>query len=107
MTLAAGSIAVATAMVMLFEGDFTSKTQWTLSLFIIGTWLGCALAVRSMVVRPLQTLSNNNTQNTWTKSTYSLLAYKGQTVRVYFKATTDVSLPTSFFVDDVSLNVCH
>ncbi len=55
----------------------------------------------------LQTLSNTSVQNTWTKSTYSLLAYKGQTVRIYFKGTTDVSLPTSFFVDDVSLNVCN
>lgn len=54
----------------------------------------------------LQTLNNASTNNIWTKSTFSLLAYKGQTIRVYFKATTDVSLPTSFFVDDVSLNTC-
>lgn len=55
----------------------------------------------------LQTMSNTDTQNTWKQSTFNLLAYKGQTVRVYFKATTDTSLPTNFFVDDVSLNVCR
>lgn len=55
----------------------------------------------------LQSLNDGSTANTWTKSTYSLLAYKGQTVRIYFKLTTDSSLTTSFFVDDVSLNVCQ
>jgi hypothetical protein len=28
---------------------------------------------------------------------------RGQTVRVQFRATTDVTLPTSFRIDDVSL----
>lgn len=55
----------------------------------------------------LQTMSNADTQNTWKQSSFSLLAYKGQTVRIYFKGTTDSSLPTNFFVDDVSLNVCR
>ena len=59
------------------------------------------------VLATLQTLNNASTQNTWTKATYSLLAYKGQTIRIYFKGTNDVSLPTSFFVDDVSVNVCQ
>jgi kumamolisin len=59
------------------------------------------------VLATLQTLNNASTANTWTKSTFNLLAYKGQTIRVYFKVTTDVSLPTSFFIDDVSLNVCQ
>ncbi|MGI8586951.1 MAG: hypothetical protein ACR2M0_04585 [Chloroflexia bacterium] len=55
----------------------------------------------------LQTLSNASPNNVWTKSTFNLLAYKGQTIRVYFKGTNDVSLPTDFFIDDVSLNICH
>ncbi len=55
----------------------------------------------------LQTISNASTSGTYTKSTYSLLAYKGQTVRLQFRATNDSSLPTNFFVDDVSLNVCQ
>ncbi len=55
----------------------------------------------------VQTVSNAGTAGTYTKSTYSLLAYKGQTVRLQFRATNDGSLPTNFFVDDVSLNVCQ
>ena len=55
----------------------------------------------------VQTISNASTAGTYTKSTFSLLAYKGQTVRLQFRATNDSSLPTNFFVDDVSLNVCQ
>lgn len=59
------------------------------------------------VLATLQTLNDGSTANSWNKSTYSLLAYKGQTVRIYFKSTTDSTLPTSFFLDDVSLNTCQ
>jgi len=55
----------------------------------------------------LETRSNVDVQNTWTKSTFNLLAYKGQTVRIHFQATTDRLYPTSFFVDDVSLSTCQ
>ena len=37
------------------------------------------------------------------RSRSAWLAWRGQTVRVQFRATTDVSLPTSFRIDDVSL----
>jgi len=37
------------------------------------------------------------------KGSFSLLAYKGQTVRVQFRATTDSSLQTTFRIDDVSV----
>jgi len=59
------------------------------------------------VLATLQTLSNANSGTTWKQYSFNLLAYKGQTVRLSFKATTDVSLPTNFFVDDVSLNTCQ
>jgi hypothetical protein len=55
----------------------------------------------------LQTLNDGSTQSTWVHPSFSLLAYKGQTIRVYFKMTTDSSLTTSFFVDDVSVNICQ
>src|SRR5215475_9106932 len=41
-----------------WKGEFDTKTQWTLTVFIITCWLGCALALRERVVTPLQTLSN-------------------------------------------------
>jgi nitrogen fixation/metabolism regulation signal transduction histidine kinase len=37
---------------------FSSPDRWTLSLFLLCFWLGCALAVRHKVRFPLQTLSN-------------------------------------------------
>ena len=39
----------------------------------------------------------------YTQRSASLAAWRGQTVRVHFRATTDFSLPTSFRIDDVSL----
>jgi len=46
------------ALVMLWTGDYTAKVQWTLTVFIVSFWLGCAYALRERVVMPLQTLSN-------------------------------------------------
>ncbi len=53
----------------------------------------------------LGTYSNANQTATWTASpAYSLTAYRGQTIRLAFTATTDVNNPTSFFIDDVTLS---
>ncbi|MFN0086794.1 MAG: sensor histidine kinase [Blastocatellia bacterium] len=46
------------ALSLLWTGDFTPKVQWTLTVFILSFWLGCAYALRERVVMPLQTLSN-------------------------------------------------
>ncbi len=54
----------------------------------------------------LLTLSNLNKTSAWTAKTgLNLLAYKGQTVRIRFKAVTDSSLGTQFSLDDLTLNV--
>ena len=58
MALAAGSPGVLVSMIMLWGGDYTPKVQWTLTVFIVGVWLGFTFAVRERVVIPLQTLSN-------------------------------------------------
>jgi two-component system, NtrC family, nitrogen regulation sensor histidine kinase NtrY len=50
-----GSVA---ALVMLWTADSSAKVQWTLTVIILGSWLGFAFAVRERVVFPLQTLSN-------------------------------------------------
>jgi len=50
----------------------------------------------------LATYSNVNA-GAYSPKTFSLAAWRGQTVRLQFRATTDVSLPTSFRVDDVSV----
>jgi two-component system nitrogen regulation sensor histidine kinase NtrY len=58
LTLAGGLPAIAVALIVLWFGDFSSRVQWTLTLFLVGCWLGCAAAVLNRVVYPLQTLSN-------------------------------------------------
>ncbi|HWP43544.1 MAG TPA: PAS domain-containing protein, partial [Blastocatellia bacterium] len=50
--------AVVVAFVLLWHGQYTAKVQWTLTVLILGFWLGFSFAVREKVVFPLQTLSN-------------------------------------------------
>ncbi len=56
--LLAGLPAVVVSMWFLWFGDYTSKVEWTLTLLIIGFWLGYSAALRARVVRPLQVMSN-------------------------------------------------
>ncbi len=58
LSLAAGLAAVITSMVLLWTGDFASHVQWTLTVLIVGAWLGFSFGVRAAVIRPLQTLAN-------------------------------------------------
>jgi len=50
----------------------------------------------------LGTYSNRNA-GAYSQKSFSLASWRGQTVRVQFRATTDSTLPTSFRIDDVSL----
>ncbi len=57
--LLGGAPAVITSLCILWFGDgWDPKHQWTLTLVIVGCWLGFALAVQNRVVRPLQTMAN-------------------------------------------------
>ncbi len=58
MAMLAGFPGVLVSMLMLWLGDFTPKTQWTLTLLVAGFWWGFAFSLRERVARPLQTLSN-------------------------------------------------
>ena len=53
----------------------------------------------------LATYSNadETTAGNYSQKSFNLGSWRGQTVRVQFRATTDVILPTSFRIDDVSL----
>jgi len=57
------------------------------------------------VLSTLQTFSNLNKAPGYSQKTYNLIAFKGQTIRVYLLAAEDSSLQTSFVVDDFALNV--
>jgi subtilisin family serine protease len=55
----------------------------------------------------LGSFSNRNATSSataYTQRSFSLASWGGQTVRVQFRGTTDVTLPTSFRIDDVSLS---
>ncbi len=54
----AGLPGVICALLLLWLGDYTAKTQWTLSLFVVGFWLAFVFTLRERAIRPLQTISN-------------------------------------------------
>src|SRR3989475_2960914 len=58
LALLTGLPAVALALVLLWRGDFAARTQWTLTILLVGVWLAFVGVVRERVVRPLQTISN-------------------------------------------------
>lgn len=58
MSLGAGLPGVFISLALLWGGHYSPKVRWTLTLFIVGTWLSVSFALRSRVVRPLQTVSN-------------------------------------------------
>jgi two-component system nitrogen regulation sensor histidine kinase NtrY len=55
---AAALPAAATALAILWTGDYTPKVRWTLSVVIVLGALAFLQALRERVVRPLQTVSN-------------------------------------------------
>ncbi len=57
------------------------------------------------VLTTLATYSNLNAATGYAQKSFSVLAYKGQTVQVYVVGTEDSSNQTSFVVDDFALNV--
>src|SRR6478672_1795736 len=58
LALAAGLPGSAIALILLWTGDYSSRTVWTLGFLIISFWLGFAFSLRHRVAFSLQTLSN-------------------------------------------------
>ena len=58
-------------------------------------------------LRQVQVMTNRSTKDTWVLSSFDVSEFIGQTVQIYFQATTDGSLKSSFFIDDVSLYACE
>jgi nitrogen fixation/metabolism regulation signal transduction histidine kinase len=46
------------ALVLLWSGGHQARTEWTLTVIVVGAWLGFAAALRERVVFPMQTLAN-------------------------------------------------
>jgi two-component system nitrogen regulation sensor histidine kinase NtrY len=53
-----GLPAAALAIWLLFDSDMAARTQWVLTAFVVGAWVGTAIVLRERVERPLQTISN-------------------------------------------------
>jgi two-component system, NtrC family, nitrogen regulation sensor histidine kinase NtrY len=58
LALLTGLPAMIVALWLVWTSPIEESLQWTLTLFLSGSWFGFALAVRNRVVRPLRTLSN-------------------------------------------------
>jgi len=58
LAVAAGLPGSLIALILLWTGDYSPRTIWTLAMLIVGLWLGFAFSVRHRVVFSLQTLSN-------------------------------------------------
>ncbi|MGH9873661.1 MAG: M36 family metallopeptidase [Pyrinomonadaceae bacterium] len=69
----------------------------------------CFIEVRNTSGTLLATLATFSNQNSGTagvyvlRGPYNLSSFAGQTVRIQFRATNDITLPTSFRVDDVTV----
>ena len=58
LALLGGLPALAAAVLLVWLGDYSAKVRWTLALFAVTIWWGCAQALRERARRPLLTLSN-------------------------------------------------
>ena len=94
-------------------GHPANLTFWlniTTSESLTTAWDFVYVEVRSTSGALLSTLGSFSNRNATTSATsytqraFSLAAWRGQTVRVQFRGTTDITLPTSFRIDDVSLS---
>jgi hypothetical protein len=75
----------------------TSNPYDKMTVSVANAGSGATLAV-------LATLSNMDYAAGWAQTpAYDVTAYKGQTIRLVFNATTDSGLITSFFIDDITM----
>jgi two-component system, NtrC family, nitrogen regulation sensor histidine kinase NtrY len=58
LALAAGLPGTLLALILLWTGQFSSQTAWTLTVVIVSLWLGFAMSIRQRIIFSLQTLSN-------------------------------------------------
>lgn len=54
----------------------------------------------------LSTLNDGAVADQWQQATHNLMAYAGQTIRISFRIDNNESNRSSFYVDDISLEVC-
>ena len=61
---------------------------------------------QNAILETLGAWSNLNTNTTWASFSFTPTgSYAGQSIRLYFESTTDVSLNTNFYLDTIALRV--
>jgi hypothetical protein len=58
------------------------------------------------LLQDLFTVDSSATVNLWDQAEADLTQYAGQTIVLRFRATTNASSPTDFYVDDISVVAC-
>ena len=98
-TISAGHNAGLTFWLNVTSSETTTTTVYDRLFIEVRSTSGALLGT-------LGTYSNLNkgTLGSYTQRSFSLASWRGQTVRVQFRVTTDSSLATSFRVDDVALS---
>ncbi|HEX3649024.1 MAG TPA: hypothetical protein VHV49_11395 [Pseudonocardiaceae bacterium] len=92
-----------TQSVVLPAGSHGALTFWTyVTTQESGTkvWDTLAAKVNGTTVA---TVSNASPRSAWFETTVDLASYAGQTITLSFAETNDAELPTSFYLDDVSV----
>jgi two-component system, NtrC family, nitrogen regulation sensor histidine kinase NtrY len=58
LTFGAVAPAAVVALIILWSDNYSAKVQWTLTIFIVGCFLGFVSSAREHLIRPLQTMTN-------------------------------------------------
>ena len=53
-----GVPAIIATLILVWTGDHASRTQWTVTVFVLGSWTAILIAMRDRLVRPLHAVSN-------------------------------------------------
>jgi len=85
--------------------DFWDRTTTTETKGSFIDRLNVRLRLSNNSLVGLADIWNSNANTAYTQHSIDLVAYKGQTVTLEFAGTTDASGPTTFRIDDVTLNV--
>jgi hypothetical protein len=80
----------------------TAETTTTTAFDVLSIQV---LNTSGTVLSTLGTFSNLNHATGYSQKSFSVIAFKGQTIQIRFSGTEDSSLQTSFVIDDTALNV--
>ena len=57
-------------------------------------------------LEPLATLDNTYERDAWRESSFDLTGYAGESLRIHFRCSGNAQFVTSYFLDDIELDVC-